>query len=27
MDLVEVADATRRLDELLAAGAPRTPTR
>ena len=27
MDLVEVADATERLDALLAAGAPRTPTR
>lgn len=27
MDLIEVADATERLDALLAAGAPRTPTR
>jgi heptosyltransferase I len=27
MDLVEVADATERLDALMAAGAPRTPTR
>ena len=26
MDLITVADVTRKLDELMAAGAPRTPT-